>query len=182
MQWQFPLEHGGRANLVEEGTRIHISLVYPDDRQGLYKAWILGGGGGRMLLGTLTPERGSLRLSRVMSRSALEHCGCMPPSGVDVVMTHSFQQKHTPKPPKWIWEKTLTDALPAPILDICVTHLDGGYLLTSDSGLQLAIPLRHDRPFPIPALFCFCEIAQVDGRECTLFHFNEEKMPIFSHK
>ena len=65
------MEGGGTLLLREDGPRIRFEAVRPDDGQGLYKAWVLGEEG-ELLLGTLIPEGDGLRLTRTVSRSALE--------------------------------------------------------------------------------------------------------------
>lgn len=53
------MEGGGTLSLEEEGLRVHLRAVCPDDGRGLYKVWVRGRGGS-LLLGTLTPENGRL--------------------------------------------------------------------------------------------------------------------------
>ncbi len=69
------MEGGGTLSLEEEGLRVHLRAVCPDDGGGLYKVWVRGRGGS-LLLGTLTPENGRLALSRTLSRSTLGQAGC----------------------------------------------------------------------------------------------------------
>ena len=68
------MEGGGTLSLEEEGLRVHLRAVCPDDGRGLYKVWVRGRGGS-LLLGTLTPENGRLALSRTLSRSTLGQAG-----------------------------------------------------------------------------------------------------------
>ena len=68
------MEGGGTLSLREEGPRVHLEAARPDDGRGLYKAWVRGRQGS-LLLGTLVPEAGGLRLRRTVSRSSLEQAG-----------------------------------------------------------------------------------------------------------
>ena len=72
---QFQMEGGGTLTLEEEGPRVRLEAVRPEDRRGLYKAWALGPGGSA-LLGTLVPEGDRLRLARTVSRQSLARAGC----------------------------------------------------------------------------------------------------------
>ena len=39
------MEGGGTLSLEEEGLRVHLRAVCPDDGRGLYKVWSGGGAG-----------------------------------------------------------------------------------------------------------------------------------------
>lgn len=93
------MEGGGTLTLEEEGIRVRLWAVRPDDGRGLYKVWVRGRGGS-LLLGTLIPERGRLALSRTLSRSTLEQAGCWPVTGGNSVLVFSFTD-HTEKGEEW---------------------------------------------------------------------------------
>ena len=73
------LEGGGTLSLQEDGLRVRLEAVRPEDGR-LYKVWVWGDGG-RFLLGTPAPERGALRLCRTVSRQSLMQAGCWPVRG-----------------------------------------------------------------------------------------------------
>ena len=83
------MEGGGTLSLREEGPRVHLEAARPDDGRGLYKAWVRGRQGS-LLLGTLVPEAGGLRLRRTVSRSSLGQAGCWPVTGGNCVLTYPF--------------------------------------------------------------------------------------------
>lgn len=86
------MEGGGTLSLEEEGLRVHLRAVCPDDGRGLYKVWVRGRGGS-LLLGTLTPENGRLALSRTLSRSTLGQAGCWPVTGGNTVLVFPFTEQ-----------------------------------------------------------------------------------------
>ena len=83
------MEGGGTLSLEEEGLRVHLRAVCPDDGRGL---WVRGRGGS-LLLGTLTPENGRLALSRTLSRSTLGQAGCWPVTGGNTVLVFPFTEQ-----------------------------------------------------------------------------------------
>ena len=58
---------GGTLLLRQEGPRVRLEAERPSDGRGLYKVWLHGDRGGKLLLGTLVPEGDRLRLSRTLS-------------------------------------------------------------------------------------------------------------------
>lgn len=71
----------GVVEYREEGCYLVFTVNTPQWGTGLKKVWLTSEQGARMLLGTLQPESGRLRLCRKISRSALRCCGMTVPSG-----------------------------------------------------------------------------------------------------
>ena len=67
MEQRIEMRGGGSLTFRQEGTKLHLEVERPEDGRGLYKAWLRGSRGGKLLLGTLAPERGRLRLQRSLS-------------------------------------------------------------------------------------------------------------------
>ena len=65
MEQKWQMQGGGTLTLSQEGNRVRLEAERPEDSQGLYKVWLTGAQGGRLLLGTLAPERGALRQDAV---------------------------------------------------------------------------------------------------------------------
>ena len=78
MEEQLTMRGGGTLTLHQVGPRVHMEAERPSDGLGLYKVWLHGEQGGKLLLGTLAPEGGALRLRRTLSVGALEPAGCGP--------------------------------------------------------------------------------------------------------
>ena len=89
---ELEMRGGGVLRLRQEGPRLHIEAERPEDGRGLYKVWLHGDQGGKLLLGTLAPEGGRLRLRRTLTVSALERAGCWPQLRAAAVLAFSFQE------------------------------------------------------------------------------------------
>ena len=90
MEQKWQMQGGGTLTLSQEGNRVRLEAERPEDSQGLYKVWLTGAQGGRLLLGTLAPERGALRLRRTLSVGELERAGCWPPQGAQAPLAFPF--------------------------------------------------------------------------------------------
>ena len=84
---------GGTLTLRREGARVRMEAERPEDGQGLYKVWLHGDHGGKLLLGTLVPEQGRLMLRRTLSVDALERAGCWPQFWAAAALAFSFSPK-----------------------------------------------------------------------------------------
>ena len=80
---------GAKGREGDGPCRSYLEAARPDDGRGLYKAWVRGRQGS-LLLGTLVPEAGGLRLRRTVSRSSLGQAGCWPVTGGNCVLTYPF--------------------------------------------------------------------------------------------
>ena len=172
---EFTPAGGGRLTVETEGTRARILLTRPDDGRGLYKAVLLGEGGGEYPLGTLTPEEGCLRLSRRLAVSALEQAGCWPVAGGRVALAFPFtggvwvREEH---PERLTGDHVLRRVLAGRTM----------LLRRRSDGFTLAARFDPCDPYPVPPLFCLGRVERLADGTYVLFDFNRDGIPILVHK
>lgn len=176
MEGTIQLEGGGRLTFREEGIQVRMEAARPDDRRGLYKVWIRGSRG-RLLLGTLAPEQGELRLCRRLSRHSLEQSGCWPLTGGEAALAFPFGQKRT----GWVRtdhpEKLLRDG----VLRKSAADSAPMLLRQGEAGFRLAARYDSGRPFPLIPLFCMAEVGEIQERPYLIFSFDGEGNPVPPH-
>lgn len=181
MQERFSLA-GGRGCLTfrEEGPRAVLEAVLPEDGKGIYKAYLIGSQG-RVLLGTLMPEGGALRLRRMLSLDELKRKGVWPPQGAEVDLAFSAKGAEQAEryPEGWIGEPDPARLMGDALLARTASHMAGALLQRTVCGFYLAVPWSKQRPFPLSPVFCFAHIKRLDGRNYAVFAFNGEGQPIF---
>lgn len=177
MEQRFTLD-GGRGRLVvrEENVRVQICAERPDDKKGLYKAY-LWGDGGRMLLGTMAPETGMLRIRRTLSVDELRRRGAWPIRGGGAELAFSFAQESRP-PQGWQWMEGESLLLGEAPLRQAAARLGRVLYRREEGGMTLACPFETGREFPFSALFCLARVEGLDGRPFALFSFDREGWPI----
>ena len=89
-------EWPGQVCLSWDELRLSVHAVCPLRGEGLVKLWLLGERG-RILLGTLIPERGCLTLRRVLTLAEVRRSGAWPPERVESALIWPFQT-NTPFP------------------------------------------------------------------------------------
>lgn len=176
MQRQIGLEGGGTLTVREDGARVHFSAVRTDDARGLYKVW-LRGVNGRLLLGTLVPEGGELRLSRAMSRATLEREGCWPVAGGETVMAYPFGRGNTRGAGGWHWHEQPHKLLRDPPLVRAARGWGAMYHRADAQGFALAARYSPGHEFPMIPIFCFARVERVCGHLCAVWEFDENGMP-----
>lgn len=167
------LDGGGTLSVWEEGALVQMQVRRPDDRRGLYKVWIHGGSG-RLLLGTLVPEQGELRLRRRLTRSQLEHDRCWPILGGESVLAFSFGQEGWQReehPERLVNDVVLRQALKGQ--SMLLRQLGNGFLLSA--------PFDTGRPFPLTPLFCLSKVEGGRQGNRVVFSFDPEGNPILPH-
>ncbi|WP_160667689.1 hypothetical protein [Colidextribacter sp. OB.20] len=173
MEERMSMRGGGWLSVCQEGPRVHMEAERPADGKGLYKVWLRGDQGGRLLLGTMAPEDGLLRLRRTLSVSALERAGCWPQFRAEAPLAFPFTPQHTEKwyceqhPERLLTDPVLRGQVPGPML-----------CLREGEGFSLSAPLRADRPFPMPALFCLARPERREGRLYLVWRFGRRGRPI----
>lgn len=174
MDGTLELEGGGRLAFREEGLQVRLDASSPDDGLGLYKVWIHGTAG-TLLLGTLAPEGGMLRLGRVLSRRSLMEAGCWPITGGQVQLSFPLGQACQER---WTRADQPERLLPDPILAHSAAG-SGPFLLSrTPEGFLLAAPLRPDYPFPLVPLFCFARVEELHGTPHAVFSFRADGTPL----
>ncbi len=160
----------------EQNGKLMISVTRPMDDRGLYRAYAIGPGGSRCLLGALTPGGGCLSLRRTLSVDALRQRGCYPVRSVETALAYSFSAP-APAPPGW---SAPPKALPWPddILRAAYAAAPQRPFYQEEAdGFSLAFPFRGAGPFPLPALFCFARLVPLRQQSCWLFAFDREGRP-----
>lgn len=177
MEERFPMKGGGTLTLRQEGLRVHMEAERPEDGKGLYKVWLHGDQGGRLLLGTLAPEQGKLVLRRSLSVGALERAGCWPQFSVSAPLAFPFGPQ---REESWYCEQRPARLLADPVLR---GQLKGAMLCRREGdGFSLSDPFRTDRPVRLSALFCFSRVERRDGQFYLVWNFDSEGKPKFPHK
>lgn len=168
---------GGTLTLRQDGPRVHMTAERSQDGRGLYKAWLHGEHGGKVLLGTLAPEGGRLVVRRTLSVSALERAGCWPQFTAAAPLAFAFGQQ---KEAGWYCEQHPERLLRDPVLRCQVS---GPMLCRREGeGFSLAAPFRTDSPVSLSALFCLARVERWEGRYHLVWRFDGEGMPEIPHK
>lgn len=178
MEWSFEGPDGA-VTIRQEGDRAICQAIRSADNGGLYKAW-LQGPGGRVLLGTLIPEGGALRLRRVMEVSALERQGAWPSTGAEVALAYAFSPE-APPPPGWCWTDCPRRLLEDPVLSQCLRGTKRALLNRDMEGFFLAFPWSCHESFPIPPLFCLAQLRLLGGKRYVIFRFSRQGRPELLH-
>lgn len=171
MEQQWNMEGGGTLELRRDGAWAWLDARRAMDRKGLYKVWLRGGPGGRMLLGTLVPEKEGLRLTRRLLVSELERSGCWPLEGAQAVRAYSFDERagwqREMDPARWIADPLLR------------SRLNGTFLSReTGEGRQLAVPFSCGAPIPLEPLFCFARLECIGGRQHLVWSFDRSGAPL----
>lgn len=187
MEQRFHLGRPGGTLIVrDEGARAAFEAVMPDDKQGLYKAYIAGAGG-TLLLGTLMPENGRLFLRRTVSIAELTQKGCWPVTRGEARLAFPFgqsgqQRESVSCAPGWSREPNPARLMGDRVLAQAAGELRGTLYCRENGGFALAAPMEKGAAFPLPPLFCFAHIETLCQRPYAVFHFNAHGCPIFQNK
>lgn len=167
-----------------EGARAVFEAQMPDDKRGLYKAYITGAGG-TLLLGTMIPEGSRLRLRRILTLSELIQKGGWPVTSGEVRLAFSFGGGSNTKSsalPGWRREENPARLMGDHILACAAEGLRGTLFRAEKDGFALALPFERSAAFPMPPLFCFAHVEPLYERLHVVFHFNSHGYPIFQNK
>lgn len=171
MGYRMTLERGGYLNCWEEGPRVFFCVETPMDYNQIYKVWICGSKGHELLLGTLAPERGCLRLFRTISKTELNHAGCWPVTSVRMKGTPAGRR---PQGESWYWEehpeRWIADCSGRKNIERMLCH-------RLPEGVELAAPLGGQTPLPLDFLFCFARLGQINRRPYLIWSFDPKGNP-----
>lgn len=178
MERKLEMRGGGVLTMRQEGTRVCLEAERPPDGRGLYKVWLTGQRGGRMLLGTLAPEGKTLKLRRVVSQGELERAGCWPLVGAEAPLAFSFSNGAGGE--RWYREshpeRLISDA-------VLQGQFKGPMLCRKEKeGFRLAYPFRTGAPLALESLFCLARVEQLEGRPHLVWIFDREGHPKIPHK
>ena len=176
MEEQLSMNGGGVLTLRQDGPRVHMTAERPADGRGLYKVWLHGDHGGKLLLGTLVPEGGALRLSRTLSVSALERAGCWPRFRAEAPLAFAFNAQPGGG---WYCEQHPERMVADPLLR---ARLRGAMLCRkADGAFALSAPFRTDRPVRLPALVCLARVERRNGQLHMVWDFDSQGNPRIPH-
>lgn len=177
MEERLAMGGGGTLTLRQDGLNVRMEAQRPADGRGLYKVWLHGERGGKLLLGTLAPEGGKLRLCRTLSVDALERAGCWPRFRAEAPLAFAFDGQPAQgwyceqRPGRLVRDPVLKAALTSPIL-----------CCRGEQGFSLSVPLRTDRPLPLCTLFCLARTERREGRLYLVWDFDAQGNPKIPHK
>lgn len=183
MEWRFALADGAGTLLVrEDGGTALLTGELPDDRRGLYKGWLTGEGGGRVLLGTFLPEQGMLRLHRRAPVSELRKKGAWPPAGARAELVYPSQngrhRENTPLPPGWERAGEPGRFLGDPLLKRSAQGLKGILVRRRAEGVELAIPFSAGGALALTPLVCLMAPRQLGGQSYLCVQLDKKGWPI----
>lgn len=185
MEWKFALGRGGTLFVQEMGPRALFLCEVPDDKRGLYKAY-LRGREGRSLLGTLMPENGRLKLQRTLAIDELERKRLWPVTGGEIELAYAFSGASPSAvrqgPTGWNREENPAHLMGDRVLSHAANELRGVLFCREAGGFALAVPYEEKMAFPMQPLFCFAHIERLQERPYAVFHFNAHGCPIFQNK
>lgn len=166
----------GQMICTQQGGRAEVSMEVKGAGRGLYRGVVLGQNG-RMDLGTLLPEGGCLRLRRNLPVEKLRRQGCWPITGARAELSYAFESGSLPA--GWTRLERPEDVFPQdPLLCQAARESEGGMLRRpEDGGFLLAYPWDPRRPFPLEPAFCFARVRTMEGRQYTVFRFQENGSP-----
>ena len=174
METRWTLEGGGELSCREEDGRLRFRALCPAAEDGLYKVWLLGGNGGRVLLGTLVPEGGGQTLTRTLFRGELIRAGCWPLTGARRAMAFSFQAGSDGWRPLKEGDVHTED----PVLRECLSRGEGLLFRRWGEGFQLAQPLGAGRPVALAPLFCLARAVREGERPLLVWSFDRRGWPV----
>ena len=173
VEQKLEMQGGGELTVQRDGLRVYLTAVRPNDNRGLYKVWLRGNGGGKVLLGTLVPEKDVLTLNRTLSLRELAQAGCWPQLRAECSLTFPFGETSERK---WYCEQKPGGLFSDPLLKRWVCE---PILCRRDKrGFSLAAPFRTDRRMPLPGLFCFGRIERWPAGLYIVWKFNKQGIPV----
>lgn len=168
---------GGVLNVGQEGPRVHLRAERPDDGGGLYKVWLRGERGGKLLLGTLAPEGGVLRLHRVLSVGELDRAGCWPGFRGETVLAFPFSKQNDGK---WYCEQE-----PARLLDDGLLRQQAREPMLcrrGGEGFWLAAPFRTNQRVALEGIICLAKMERWPSGPHLVWSFDSAGRPKIPHR
>lgn len=141
--------HRGEVQWASDGCRTTFTIDALFWSAGVKKVWLVGEGGARLLLGTLLPEQGRLRLSRTLSHSALRTAGLERILSAEIEGEAADMRQ---------WQSLETFTCADSVLTAAVSKLTEGSWRQEGDVLTVRFPWRVGRSVPVSALFCLSEV------------------------
>lgn len=189
MEQRFGLGRGGGTLLVhDDGLRASFTAGMNDDKQGLYKLYIMGAGGS-MPLGTMMPEGGRLTLHRVFPIDELKRKGIWPVTAGEARLSFTFGQGGGENTnfgqtgnTGWMREGNPARFMRDQVLVRSIGEVKGVLYRREEGGFSLAVPIEKGGAFPMTPAFCFANLEKLSDRLYAIFYFNSHGCPIFKNK
>ena len=172
VEWSFEGEKGA-VTVRQEGKCAICQAISRAGESALYKAWLTGDKG-RVLLGTLIPEGGALRLRRSVEVSWLERQGAWPPRGAEILEAYELAPQVSPQ--GWERQEEPWRLLEGELREYA-REIRWAFLKRDIEGFFLALPWEKGKPFPLPSLFCLAKAERLEGKRYILFRFSRRGKP-----
>lgn len=172
VEWSFEGEKGA-VTVRQEGRCAICRAISRAGERALYKAWLMGDNG-RVLLGTLIPEGGALRLHRSVEISWLERQGAWPPRGAEVLEAYTLAPQVSPQ--GWERQEEPWRLLEGELRERA-RELRWAFVKRDMEGFFLALPWEKGKAFPLPSLFCLAKVKQLEGKRYIIFRFSRQGRP-----
>lgn len=177
MEWSFESPKGA-VTVRQEGRCAVCQAISRAGERALYKAW-LSGEKGKVLLGTLIPEGGALRLRRSVEVAWLERQGAWPPKTAEILEAYSLPPQTPPQ--GWTRQEEPWRLLDGELRE-CGRELRWAFLRQDMDGFFLALPWEKQKPFPLSSLFCLASLEKIEEKWYILFRFSRQGKPELLHK
>lgn len=171
-----PLYCGGREagelRAAEEGVYVTFHALCRPTEPALLRAYVIGQQG-ELRLGVLAPENGAFTIRRRFSKNAVRPLGRLLRGEARPCGEESAAWEPMGDP-----EERFPGGLPRRLL-AGVT----GVLTRREGRLHLAaLPWEDRGPFPLPELFCFARVEQIEKQRCVVFAFDDAGEPVMPEK
>lgn len=177
MEWSFEGSKGA-VTVRQEGRCAICQAISRTGEAALFKAY-LSGAEGRVLLGTLIPEGGALRLRRSIEVAQLKRQGAWPPTGAEILEAYSFVPESPPA--GWSLCREPGKLMTEPFLREEAGKLGSVLVRRDEEGFLLAAPWGKGKAFPLPPLFCLSRPERLEGKWYILFRFSQRGRPELLH-
>lgn len=161
-------ESRGEVTFSVQGACAEVRARMEDPGDGLYRAFLLGPRGER-LLGVLEPDGGGgLALCRRLYSRDLTALG--QPLRGEARRSFPFRGET-----RWRETAAPQELFQSAFLKSRLRRVSRAWWRREGERLILALPLERDRPFPLEALFCLAKVEPVEGRTCAVYAFLGEE-------
>ena len=162
----------GEAAVTDQGGRTQVEVSCRRDNGGLFRAYLLCERG-EYPLGVLEPRGESMALRRTVRTGELQALGRV--CRCEVRMSYPFSGGEAWEPLDAAADFFRRDNALARQL----AALPGALWRRERDQNLLALPYAPDRPFPLPALFCFAQIRTIQGESYAVYRFSGAGDPVF---
>ena len=164
MEQRLRVEGEGSACLHIGKEVVEVVVERTDDGIGLYKAWLWGGKGKQVLVGTLVPESAVLKRKRRFSIEELKFNRCWPVEGCRIVLSFPFENR------KWYCEQEPEKLISDPVLKGQIK----GSMMCSKKGDRtwLAAPFQKEHLVMLNAAFCLGRVEAIHGSPYIIWEFD----------